>query len=98
MLGGVVQRHADGGNVRSWLAEAGPELLDFPNGRHGMAYQKGVYSVPDGTYVHTAPATKAMGAGGPNRNYIHNGNVYHYPGSSSSARDEAAASILWERR
>ena len=58
MLGGVIQRHADGGNVASWLAEAGPELLDYPNGRHGMAYRKGVYNVPDGTYVHTAPATK----------------------------------------
>jgi hypothetical protein len=37
------------------------------------------------------------GIGG-GRNFNHFGNVYNYPGSSSTARDEAAASILWERR
>ena len=55
--------------------EAGMEQFDFPNGRHGLAVTDGLYTVPMGTYVHTAPATATKG-GGPSINVTIAGNVY----------------------
>lgn len=61
MLGGVAG-YADGGMVTIRAGEAGPERLDFPSGRNGLAVTDGLYTVPVGTYVNTAPAT-AMSTG-----------------------------------
>jgi hypothetical protein len=48
------------------MAEAGPELLHFSNGGSALALTDGLYNVPRGTFVDTAPATKAKlgGMGG----------------------------------
>jgi len=69
-LGGVVG-YANGGTVMAELAEAGPELLHFRNGGSAWAMQRGVYNVPKGTYVDTAPASrlKAGSGGGVNNFY-----------------------------
>jgi hypothetical protein len=56
-LGGVAG-YADGGVVAK-MAEWGPEMLHFPNGGIVVAQTPGIYSVPQGTYVDTAPATAA---------------------------------------
>jgi hypothetical protein len=56
--GGVVDNYATGGVVAE-MGEWGPEMLHFPNGGVAMARTPGIYSVPQGTYVDTAPATAA---------------------------------------
>jgi hypothetical protein len=53
---GGVAGYAVGGVVAE-MAEWGPELLHFPNGGVALARDRGLYSVPQGTYVDTAPAT-----------------------------------------
>lgn len=60
-LGGVVGYA--GGGVVARMGEAGAELLHFANGGTALALTDGLYSVPRGTYVDTAPATKAKLAG-----------------------------------
>lgn len=72
-LGGVAGYAAGGVVIRA--GEAGMEQFDFPNGRHGLAVTDGLYTVPMGTYVHTAPATATKG-GGPSINVTIAGNVY----------------------
>lgn len=54
-LGGVAG-YADGGVVAR-MAENGPEMLHFPMGGVAVAPSPGIYAVPRGTYVDTAPAT-----------------------------------------
>jgi hypothetical protein len=63
-LGGVMGYA--GGGVVARMAEAGPELLHFSNGGSALALTDGLYNVPRGTFVDTAPATKAKlgGMGG----------------------------------
>jgi hypothetical protein len=61
-LGGVAG-YAVGGVVAE-MAEWGPELLHFPNGGVALARDRGLYSVPQGTYVDTAPATAYKLGGG----------------------------------
>jgi hypothetical protein len=56
--GGVVDSYATGGVVAE-MGEWGPEMLHFPNGGVAMARTPGIYAVPQGTYVDTAPATAA---------------------------------------
>ena len=94
-LGGVVPGYASGGTIAR-LAEAGPEILDFPNGGRGVAPTDGVYSVPVGTFVHTAPASKAMGLGA-TRTYIHNGPIYLQPMSGEDARAAYNRALMRER-
>lgn len=66
-LGGVVG-YAQGGVVAE-MAEWGPELLHYPNGGVALAKTPGIYTVPAGTYVDTAPAT-AEKLGGMGRPFI----------------------------
>lgn len=75
-LGGVA-RYATGGVVAS-MAEWGPELLHFPNGGTALARTPGLYNVPSGTYVDTAPVTagKLGGLGGPTINISINAPVF----------------------
>lgn len=56
-LGGVMG-YARGGVVIE-AAEAGAELMHFANGGTALARYRGLYNVPHGTYVDTAPATNA---------------------------------------
>ena len=65
---GGVAGYASGGVVAK-MAEWGPELLHFPNGGVALARNPGIYSVPQGTYVDTAPAT-AEKLGGMGRPFI----------------------------
>lgn len=74
-LGGVAG-FDNGGMVTIRAGEAGIERLDFPNGRYGLAVRDGLYSVPVGTYVNTAPATAAKLGGGPTIEVHIHGNVY----------------------
>ena len=61
-LGGVAS-YAQGG-VTARMGEYGDEMLHFPNGGVAMTRGDGLYTVPQGTYVDTAPATKRkIGAG-----------------------------------
>jgi hypothetical protein len=60
---GGVAGYAVGGVVAE-MAEWGPELLHFPNGGVALARDRGLYSVPQGTYVDTAPATAYKLGGG----------------------------------
>jgi 3-dehydroquinate dehydratase len=66
--GGVIDGYAQGGVVAQ-MAEVGPELLHFPNGGVALARNPGIYTVPQGTYVDTAPAT-AEKLGGMGRPFI----------------------------
>jgi hypothetical protein len=59
---GGVMSFANGGVAQ--LAEAGPEMLHFRDGGTAMAWNRGYYNIPDGTYVDTAPATAHKLAGG----------------------------------
>jgi len=61
-LGGVAGYDSGGVVIRA--GESGAERLDYPGGGHGMAWGDGLYNVPRGTYVNTAPATAQMGGGG----------------------------------
>jgi hypothetical protein len=58
-LGGVAG-YAGGGAVRAELAEYGPEMVRFSGGGAAMAWDRGVYDVPRGAYVNTAPATRSL--------------------------------------
>jgi hypothetical protein len=61
--GGAV-RFASGGVAR--LAELGPEMLRYPSGATGLAMTDGLYSIPSGTHVDTAAATREkVGTGAP---------------------------------
>lgn len=73
MLGGVAGYAGGGVVIRA--GEAGPERLDFPNGMHGLAVTDGLYNVPVGTYVNTAPATATGNHGGITVNVTVNGSV-----------------------
>lgn len=59
MHGGVIDGYAGGGVVIE-AAEAGPELLRYPNGRNVLAVANDYYSVPRGTSVLPAPATRDL--------------------------------------
>lgn len=61
-LGGVVGYR--NGGIPVELAEAGPELLHFRNGGSAWAMNRGIYNVPRGTYVDTAPASRLKAGGG----------------------------------
>ena len=67
------------------MAEQGPELLRFPDGRIGMASTKGIYSVPLGTYVYTAPKTRAMFADGDIPGYAQGGYVRPWRASAPTS-------------
>lgn len=74
--GGVVG-YANGGAVRAMLAEIDPEIVHLAGGGVALARSKGVYDVPRGSYVSTAPATRSlMAMGGPTIQVIVQGNVY----------------------
>ena len=64
-LGGVAG-YAHGGMVTIHAGEAKWEMLDFPNGRHGIAATDGLYTVPQGTMVtpHPASVDRVRGMGG----------------------------------
>nr|MBA2707159.1 hypothetical protein [Gemmatimonadaceae bacterium] len=55
---GGVAGYADGGVVAR-MGEWGNELLHYPQGGIAITRGDGLYSVPRGTYVDTAPATQA---------------------------------------
>jgi hypothetical protein len=73
-LGGVAG-YATGGVVAE-MAEWGPELLHFPTGGVALAPTRGMYTVPQGTYVDTAPTTATKMLGGVNVTVNVRGNVY----------------------
>lgn len=83
-LGGVVGYR--NGGVMAQLAEAGPELLHFRNGGSAWAMDRGVYNVPKGTYVDTAPASKLKAGSGGGGIHI-SGPVYIYPATSDVQRE-----------
>lgn len=56
--GGVVG-YAMGGLVRG--AEAGPEWFTMPNGRNGFLMTDGLYNLPVGTMIDTAPVSRSKG-------------------------------------
>jgi hypothetical protein len=89
-LGGVAS-YATGGMVRAEMAEWGPELLHFPNGGVALARDRGIYSVPQGTYVDTAPATaqKLGGMGSPAIS-IH----IHGPSSWDDAAEQVSRKLV----
>lgn len=75
MFGGVAG-YAQGGTVRIRAAEAGPEWIDYPSGGGMWAMTDGIYTVPKGAYVNTAPASRGMAAPGGNTfTLIFNGDV-----------------------
>jgi hypothetical protein len=78
-LGGVMNGYAAGGVVAE-MAEWGPEMLHFPNGGVAIAPTRGIYNVPMGTYVDTAPATSAkmQGMGG-GFTFVNNGTIIGIP-------------------
>jgi hypothetical protein len=57
--GGVIDGYAGGGIVIE-AAEAGPELLRYPGGPNVLAVNHDYYSVPRGTSVLPAPATRDL--------------------------------------
>jgi hypothetical protein len=70
---------ANGGIVQAALAEAGPELLHLAGGGMAVVPNRGVYGVPDGSYVTPAPQTRSLlagGSGGLNVSVNVAGNVY----------------------
>lgn len=74
---GGVPGYANGGAVRSWLAEIDPEIVHLAGGGVALARSKGIYDVPRGSYVSTAPATRSlMAMGGPTIQVIVQGNIY----------------------
>lgn len=73
--GGVVG-YAAGGAVVAELAEYGPELVHLAGGGTALAGRRGMYSVPLGSYVETAPMTRLSAIGGPTVNVTVAGNVY----------------------
>jgi len=86
-LGGVIG-YANGGTVRAELAEAGPELLHFRNGGSAWAMNRGVYNVPKGTYVDTAPASKLKAGGNQGGGiHLHNPTIYVYPATGDVQRE-----------
>lgn len=72
---GGIAGYATGGVVAE-MAEWGPELLHFPNGGVALARNPGIYTVPAGTLVDTAPATAEKLNNGPTINVTISGNVY----------------------
>jgi hypothetical protein len=77
--GGVVDSYASGG-VIAQMAENGPEMLHFPNGGVAIAPTPGMYTVPQGTYVDTAPATAAKLSGmGGGFTLVNNGTIIGVP-------------------
>lgn len=88
-LGGV-QGFATGGIVQ--LAEAGPELVQQPNGANFLAATRGLYAVQNGSYVHTADATRSkMSSGPPNFTFNNYGPINGFAGVSEVARALAQA-------
>jgi hypothetical protein len=73
---GGVAGYANGGVVAE-LAEWGPELVHYPSGGMGLAVNRGMYNLPVGSYVDTAPSTtaKLSSFGGVTLNMTINGNV-----------------------
>ena len=56
---GGVMGYANGGMVTASLAEVGMELARFSNGGEALIPNPGLYSIPVGTNILPAPATKA---------------------------------------
>jgi hypothetical protein len=56
---GGVMGYANGGMVTAELAEVGTELARFANGGEALVPRHGLYSIPVGTNILPAPATKA---------------------------------------
>jgi hypothetical protein len=56
---GGVMGYANGGYVTAELAEVGTELARFANGGEALVPRHGLYSIPVGTNILPAPATKA---------------------------------------
>ena len=64
--GDLIRGHARGGHTRTALVEAGergPEMARLPGGQHTLL-PHGIYSLPIGTYIHTAAQTAAKFAAG----------------------------------
>lgn len=75
MFGGVAG-YADGGTVDIRAGERDPEWIDYPSGGGMWAMTDGIYSVPKGSYVNTAPASRGLAApGGLTVNLIVQGDV-----------------------
>lgn len=88
---------ATGGLVTARMGEVGPESVTIPGSNmRAIAPRDGLYTVPDGSYVSSAVATRGMGGGGGGMNFT--GATIYVVASTPDIHDALNGQLLAQGR
>ncbi|HXH79514.1 hypothetical protein [Nocardioides sp.] len=96
-LGGQGGAFAVGGVVTARMGEVGPESVTIPgSGMRAIAPRDGLYTVPEGSYVSSAVATRGQGGGGGGMNFT--GATIYVVASTPDIHDALNGQLLAQGR